>query len=179
MAHCDAGRPAEAIHHFGRAADLDPTSAEFRLALGQTQWTLGQCEGACQAFLAATQAKPDFAKALNALGVAQMTLGQTTNAETSLRKAVVVQTDYLAAWNNLGTLLQKDGRTSEAIECFRRVVAHDRNFANAQACLDALERSNESRTSLSNRLPGTFRVDAPHEHGGRGLASLDRTAGQR
>ena len=108
-----------------------------------------------------------------------MMLGQMTDAETSLRKAVVVQTDYLAAWNNLGTLLQKVGRTGEAIECFRRVVAHDRNFANAQACLDALERGNKSRTSLSNRPPGTFRVDAPHEHGGRVLAPLDQTAGQR
>src|SRR5262249_55302884 len=77
----EAGRPASALPHFARAAELDPLSAELHLCLGIAYHQLGDGAAAVQALRAAVLLDPELWLASFYLGLNYEKLGRARDAK--------------------------------------------------------------------------------------------------
>jgi predicted O-linked N-acetylglucosamine transferase (SPINDLY family) len=153
----DAGRRAEALAAFGRAAELAPGSALAQNDLGVALRAAGRLEEAIAAYGRALALEPACAAALNNLGNALRDAGRLDEAAAELGRAAVLEPASAVVQNNLGVALHGIGHVDEAIAAFGRAIALRPDYA--------LPHDN-----LGNSLATTGRIDEAIAAHGRAVA---------
>ena len=168
-----SGNNAAAADLLGRAAKLDPNSADLQDHLGVALALLGRWEEAAAAWERAIQLHPTAEVALN-LANALRRIGRSDEAIARYQQAIELKPDVPAAHNNLGNLLREQGQPEEAVELYRQALslrteqpALHNNLGNA---LRALNRTDDAIAAHQLAL-ALDRNDAD-AHWNRGLMLL-------
>jgi tetratricopeptide (TPR) repeat protein len=141
-----AGRPEDAIGHFGQALRIKPDLAEAQYNLGVTLAQLDRTQEAIGHYGQALRLKPDFAEAHYNLGVALAESGRIPEAMEHWEQALRLNPDYAEAHFNLGLMLAAQGKTTEASEHYHK----------------ALELANrKGNTTLANAVRSIMMDEAP------------------
>jgi tetratricopeptide (TPR) repeat protein len=134
----DKGRTKEAIEHFQKAIQIDPTFFESFNNLGLALAAEGRFDEAIKNYRKAIQVGPNEVGPLNNLGMALAGRNQFDDAIESYKKAIRINPNYTEALDNLGSALTVKGRFDEALGCFRLALAIDPNLAGAHNNLGIL-----------------------------------------
>jgi protein O-mannosyl-transferase len=118
----DMGRTDEAVGHFQKAVEINPTFGEAHFNLGVLVADMGRIDEAVAHYRKAVDAVPDHADAHNNLGVLLEQTGRSDEAMAHYRKALEINPDHADAHNNVGILLARLGRTDEAMAQYRKAL---------------------------------------------------------
>jgi tetratricopeptide (TPR) repeat protein len=127
----DSGRTGEAIGHFRRAIELDPSAPEPYLNLGNALDRSAQRSQAIASWEQALERDPRQLRALDNLAAMRINQGRLEEAESLLRRALEVEPRHPSALGRLARLYQRQGRP-EAIAPFQaraRTPASSRRVA--------------------------------------------------
>lgn len=116
------GHIKEAIEHYQKAIQIDPSFPETPNNLGVALAAEGRFDEAIENYHKAIQIAPNFAYALNNLGIALADKGQFDEAIENYRKAIRISPNYAEALDNLGVVLGTQGRPAEAVEQFQKAL---------------------------------------------------------
>jgi protein O-mannosyl-transferase len=105
---------AQAIEHYKKSLEVDPSYAQTHNNLGIAYAELGRFEDAIAEYETALRLRPDFAEVYNNLGVVLATMGKAEEASERFQQAIQVKPDYAQAHLNLARLLAQAGRQDEA-----------------------------------------------------------------
>jgi Flp pilus assembly protein TadD len=114
-----AGRSEEAIPHFRKAVQLDPTDALAYLDLATALDALGMTRDAMRAYDRALKLNPEFVEAQHNLGLALANRGDLAGAIDHYREALRLKPDLSEAHINLADALARRGQFEEAIAEYR------------------------------------------------------------
>ncbi len=139
----DAGRAADAVKAFDRAAAADSNNASYWANLGNARRAIGDRAGAEQAYRHALEIDARTADAANGLGVLLVEANRSADAAPWFERAVAAAPDLVEARLNLGIALQNAGLSARAAEAYRQVLAapgsHPRERDAAQKLLAAMK----------------------------------------
>ena len=130
-----AGRPADAIQAYRRAAELGPDQAVAHVKLGTLLMQAGDRESAGQALERALQLDPSSATAQNALGALAMTGGQPKAARTRFEAALAADPRNVPARLLLAALEEQAGRKADARRWCEEVRALAPGTPEVESCL--------------------------------------------
>ncbi|MCP5110625.1 MAG: tetratricopeptide repeat protein, partial [bacterium] len=114
----ELGKTEQAIAHFRRALDIDPSYVPARLKLADALLKKGDLAEAERFYTEATEAAPDSAIAFYGLGRVRAAKGDSAAAAASHSKAVELFPDYGAAHYALGLAYRRLDRGAEAKKHF-------------------------------------------------------------
>ncbi len=141
-----AGRLAEAIALYDRAAGLRPDYAEAHNNLGNALGEAKRFEEAALSLRRAAELRPELAAIHSNLGLALARLKRFEEAAASHRRALELDPELAAGHSNLAMALKELGRLEEAVLHHRRAVAlkpdvaaFHHNLGNALSDLGQLE----------------------------------------
>lgn len=117
------GRIPEAIEHYQKAIEIDPTCADAYNNLGTIYLNQGQLDEAARLYHRAIDIYPSFAEAYNNLGILLMKQGRPAEAIEQFQKALELEPDNAEIQNNLANVFTTQGRADEAIEHYRQALA--------------------------------------------------------
>lgn len=118
-----AGRYTEAIQYFLQAIDLQPSVAQYYVALAESLKEQGSLDDAIDCFHAVLQIDPANADALNGVGDVFLRRHEYEGAITAFERAIEIDPDYVEAYGNLGGALARTGRFDRSIEMSRAALA--------------------------------------------------------
>lgn len=121
-AHLRWQKPAEAVPHFRRAADLDPKSAAAFASLGQALLAANDAEQAERALRTSLQMRPDLETEV-AYGYSLARQKKTEAALATFLRALSEDPASPTALHGAGLTSEELGRKEQAIELFRRLAA--------------------------------------------------------
>ncbi len=113
------GRIPEAIEHYQKAIEIDPTCADAYNNLGTIYLNQGRLDEAARLYYRAIDIYPSFAEAYNNLGILLMRQGRPAEAIEQFQKALELEPDNAEIQNNLANIFTTQGRVDEAIEHYR------------------------------------------------------------
>jgi tetratricopeptide (TPR) repeat protein len=119
------GMPAQAVKHYQKAVEWDPTSAVTHHDYGVVLSSLNRAHEAVEQLQAACGLEPTNAEFQYKLGLGWNELGQNQKTIECLQAAVRLDHGYARAWYNLGLALNSDARTEEALEALGRAESAD------------------------------------------------------
>jgi Flp pilus assembly protein TadD len=131
-----AGRPADAIQAYRRAAELGPDQAVAHVKLGTLLMQAGDREAARQALERALQLDPSSATAQNALGALAMTGGQPEAARARFEAALAIDPRNVPARLLLAALDEQAGRKAGARRWCEEVRALAPGTPEVESCLE-------------------------------------------
>jgi tetratricopeptide (TPR) repeat protein len=163
-----AGRTDEALGHFERVAEIDP-SALHLIELGAAYLSVARANDAETAFQGALGASPGHPIALHHLGNLAEARGDRVEAISLYRQAVENDPEYLIAHYHLAQALQQIGRLEDAYRSYENVVNLD---PRSPPEVEAFDGALFQLASLDLRMGATERaaallqvlVDAVPEH---------------
>jgi tetratricopeptide (TPR) repeat protein len=117
-----AGRLAEAIALYRRAAELKPDYAEAHNNLGNALGLAKRFEDAVVSLRRAADLRPELAPIHSNLGLALARLKRFEEAAASHRRALELQPDLAPAHNNLAMALRELSQLREALVHYRRAI---------------------------------------------------------
>ena len=123
LVHLVAGRAAEALPCFLRAARLAPDVAQHHAHAGFALEQLGRDNEAVTAYRQAVRLDPHHPEALERLGIVLLTFDLREEAMGFFRRAADAQPDTAAGAINRARVLFDDGEAAEAEALLRRTVA--------------------------------------------------------
>lgn len=118
-------RPAEALYHFRRVVELDPTDGVSHDMLGVCLIEQGREPEAFAEFEAATRLSPDHAQAHVNLAVAQTRRGRYEEARRHFTRAIELDDKLALARREYGLFLIAQGDWPGAIEELTRAITLD------------------------------------------------------
>jgi protein O-GlcNAc transferase len=121
----------EAITHYQKAIELDPSFAEAYYNLGIALKGKGEIDEAITYYQKAIEINPFSAKAYYSFGNALKGKGQLDEAISYYQKAIELNPSFAAAYCNLGITLKEKGRLDEAISCYQTAIKLNPNLAHA------------------------------------------------
>ncbi len=141
------GRIAEAVGHFQRALDLDPSYADVWANLGAAYARSGDPRRAVIFCRQAVALDPGFALAYNNLGAALADLGRYEEAVPFYEKAIALDFREAGVFHNLGAAYARIGRRQDAVEAMRAALRIDPDDAATRRDLAEIlrNRRNEAR----------------------------------
>ncbi|HSU67637.1 MAG TPA: tetratricopeptide repeat protein, partial [Tepidisphaeraceae bacterium] len=173
-----SGNNAAAADLLGRAAKLDPNSADLQDHLGVALALLGRWEEAAAAWESAIQLHPTAEVALN-LANALRRIGRSDEAIARYQQAIELKPGVPAAHNNLGNLLREQGQPDAAIASFQRAIAIKPDYVEALNNLAGtlLEQGQPEEAIELYREALSLRTEQPalHNNLGKALRALNRT----
>lgn len=121
--HREAGRPAEAADHYGRAIALGVNHPGLHNNLGLALMALGRAAEAAASFRRAASLDRSDPAPLSNLGDALTSAGNVGAAEAALEAALKLDPALAAAHLNLGNARRKRDRPAEAVRSYRTACA--------------------------------------------------------
>jgi len=112
-----------------QAIELEPKSAEFRLALGHAYLKLQQDKDAAKALKESVRLNPEVAEAQYGLGLANFRMGRHKEAADAFKKATLLQPNMSKAHFGLGLAYQELGKGDGLVEQYRILQRLDSNLA--------------------------------------------------
>ncbi|OFW29422.1 MAG: hypothetical protein A3H97_17245 [Acidobacteria bacterium RIFCSPLOWO2_02_FULL_65_29] len=142
----DGGRLDEAIAHYRRSLELQPSYAPAYNNLGVALRANGQIDEALASYERALAVQPDYPDAHYNMANALLEKNKPEEAAAHFRTALASIPDSAGTRNNLGIALAREGKLEEAVEQFRAALAADprsskthRNLGNALSSLGRRE----------------------------------------
>ena len=129
------GKIQDAIRIYGKALEIDPTSAIAHNHLGMALQEGGNASMAVEQYRRALALTPDFPEALYNLGNSLREIGDLAQSAASLRKAIELRPDYAQASESLGYTLLMSGKFADAGASLRRALAVNWRNANVHNAL--------------------------------------------
>jgi len=137
----NAGRPDDAMIHFGRALELRGDDPEVLIAAGSLLLARGEQDDAMTYFRRALDSKPDHPEAHYNLAKAHQFRREVAEAEFHYLETLKSAPHHAKAHNNLGILLGSRGELDEAIQHFQEALRHSPGYVVARDNLEvALKR---------------------------------------
>lgn len=118
------GESDQAIEHYRKALQANPTYVKPLNNLGNEYKSLGRLDEAVDYYLQAIEIDPTYAKAHYNLGIVQGMLGRTDEAIISYRRVLQIHPDNANFHNSLGEALASKG-SPEAMSHFQKAVEID------------------------------------------------------
>jgi tetratricopeptide (TPR) repeat protein len=118
-----------AVGAFLQAVELEPKSAEFRLALGHAYLKLQKDKDAAKFLKESIRLNPEVAEAHYGLGLAYFRLQRHKEAADEFKKATLLRADMAKAHYGLALAYQELGKQDALIEQYRILEKLDRNLA--------------------------------------------------
>jgi Flp pilus assembly protein TadD len=118
-----------AVGAYLQAIELEPKSAEFRLALGHAYLKLKKDKEAAKFLKESVRLNPEVAEAHYGLGLAYFRLERHKEAADAFKKATSLRSDMAKAHYGLALAYQELGRQDALIEQYRILEKLDRNLA--------------------------------------------------
>ncbi len=115
------GKSDQAMEHYRKALQANPTYVKSLNNLGNEYKSLGKLDEAVDYYRQATEIDPTYAKAHYNLGVALGMLGNPTQAIISYRRALQIYPDNANFHNGLGEALASKG-SPEAMTHFQKAI---------------------------------------------------------
>jgi tetratricopeptide (TPR) repeat protein len=150
------GQPHEAMAHFQKALEIEPSYADARLNLGVALAITGDLEEAAAQIRASLKTNPGNAVARNDLGNVLLAKGELQDAIAQYQEALAIQPDLVMARDNLGkallrigVVLSQTGRTHEAVASWQQALETAPDQADVQINL-AWALATASDASLRN-----------------------------
>jgi Flp pilus assembly protein TadD len=131
VALADEGRHDEAIEHYLKALQINPTYPHAYSNLGLSLVKKGKVEDGIRHFLTALEINPKDYEAKSNLGVALVMQERYEEAKRHLYEALKINPHFAKAHNNLGVALQRQNRMQEAVKHFSIALQLDPNYAEA------------------------------------------------
>ena len=120
------GLPLKALESYGRALELDPSSAGAHIKFGAALEThLNEREAAVEAVIKAVELDPARGDAWNLLGQLHHSRGALDEAQDALSRAVLLVPEDDVVRRNFATALRATGRFDESLEELRRAATAD------------------------------------------------------
>ena len=160
------GEGERALGKLGRAADLAPARADWRLELGEYLYELGKTEEAVGHYVRALVIDPSFGQAHVALAKALLDKGMVLEAEAQVREALRARPRDPAAWALLGQVVVDRGPPLEALSVVQAgLEVHPTSADLTELLAAAYERLGETAKAASafQRVAG-LRPDSPEPH---------------
>lgn len=126
--HEAAGRLADAVREYRRAADADPSTAQALVNLIAAHGKLGEFDDADLAYRQAVALQPDFGEAHYNHGVVRSLQGRHAEAAEAYRRALEANPLDAEAHVNLGAALEALGRPGQAERQYRKALQARPNF---------------------------------------------------
>ncbi len=171
-------RDQDAIEHYRRAIELDPSLTDTRIKLGNALARAELFEAAIASYGAVLAAHPDNTAALLKQAAAMMNLDRDAEAMPLLEKLIALEPDHSEAMVRLAALLERRGEIDRAIEVYRAASRLDLGLPEAVPVRFQLANSLRRRGALEEAL-AEYRwiVEANHEFI-PGLAARAKLLGQ-
>jgi tetratricopeptide (TPR) repeat protein len=148
--HASEERPAAAIEHLERAAELDPQSPVPLVRLSAIRERLGQHDHALACLQKAAALAPGVAEVEYNLGKLCLKLDRPQDAAIHLERAITFRPNFAAAHLILGNALLACGNSAAAIESYRGAIALRPDYAEAYHDLgNAYRLRNEADKALA------------------------------
>ncbi len=171
-------RDPDAIKHYRRAIELDPSLADTRIKLGNAFARAELFEAALAAYGAVLAAHPDNSAALLKQAAALMSLERDAEAVPLLDRLIMLEPDHSEAMVRLATILERRGEIDRAIKVYRTASRLDLTLAEAVPIRYQLANSLRRRGALAEAL-AEYRWIVEADSGFiPGLASLAKLLGQ-
>ena len=183
VAHCnlgdalaEQGRLDEAIAHFRRAVEIEPSYANAHNNLGNALLRKGSLDEAIVHFKKAAAIQPGFAVTHYNLGNALFRKGEVDEAIAAFEKALQLAPQFAEAHNNLGAALLRKGRADEAIACFQSALRYNPDYANAHntLCAALLQTGRLDEAIAHVRALGAVRADLAMSYANLGNVLLEK-----
>jgi Flp pilus assembly protein TadD len=162
------GKPQEAMPHFVRATEIEPTYVFSYIHLGIYEHQQGNLQRALELYekvISLTQNDlPHYAEIRHRIfanmASAYAGLGDFKRARESLESVVSLNTDNAEEWTNLGILAQKTGDVDRAIAAYNRaltIAPSPRGYELLARALHQAGREQEAQAAMQHAL-------APSDH---------------
>ena len=178
-----AKRYDEAITHFQRVSQLEPTNGKALINLGAVYNRVGEYKKAVDVLRKGMQKLRDSAEGFYNLGFAQRNLDQNSMAVQAYRQAIRIDPEMAEAHFNLANVLCDMKNLQQAIKHYKLALEINPKFERAQRKLDAAENAkNEAKQSISpfGRLVDEKALRAKAKPGaGRELSEMEQSEDQR
>ena len=122
LLYLELGRPAQAVAHFERVAQLEPASAAAHLNVGTALETAGDAVGAAVRYQEALRLDPNYAKAHYALGASLNRAGRFAEAMAPLERAIALDPQQPDAYYYLARASSAVNRPADAVRLLSRAV---------------------------------------------------------
>ena len=116
------GKMDEAIAHYDKALELDPTYGEAHYNLANALVRLGRVTEAISHYEKAVELNPNNAMAFHNLGSVLAQSGRLDEGIAQYRKALALTPNNAAMHNNLGAALLRSGQLDEAMEHYQKAL---------------------------------------------------------
>ena len=150
------GTPAQAVEHYQKAVEWDPTSAVTHHDYAIVLSTLNRAREAVEQLKVACRLEPTNAEFQYTLGLGWNELGETQKAIECLQAAVRLDPGQARAWYNLGLALNSAGRLDKALEALGQAEGVDssdpRNPYARATILAGIGRKEEARRAAQRAL---------------------------
>ncbi len=131
IACAERGDHETAIHHYTRAIELDPDSAEAYYNRALAFQAKGEAERGLADYSRAIELRPAYAEAHNNRGNLYAAGGQLERAIGDFTQAIALRSDYTEALANRGHAYQETGKYREAVADYSKAIATRPGFAAA------------------------------------------------
>jgi tetratricopeptide (TPR) repeat protein len=135
----EQGRPADALPHVQKAAELKPESHEVWRVLGNTQGQLGMNEEALESYRQALIRNDRDVWSMNNFGLILIQQGRYEEALQPLARAVELVPLSAVFQNNLGSALEKCAYLESARRAFAAAVEADNGYVKAKTSLERVQ----------------------------------------
>jgi protein O-mannosyl-transferase len=116
------GKMDEAIAHYDKALELDPTYGEAHYNLANALVRLGRISAAIAHYEKAVELNPNNAMGFHNLGSVLVQSGRVDEGIAQYRKALALTPNNAAMHNNLGAALLRSGQLDEAMEHYQKAL---------------------------------------------------------
>lgn len=125
LIHLHEGRSQEAVDHWEKVLELDPTAASLpagnteetvRFLLAESQLNLGLADSAKRQLDEILRSQPESARALSMLGRAYFELGEQEAARRCWDRSLAIEPDQCDLSRRVAQLELQQGRTAKALE---------------------------------------------------------------
>ena len=171
------GNKAAARDAYGRAAAMDPKSADSQRGLVQLDAMDNKLEGAVQRIDRVVATNPNDAQILLLAARTHMLAGDYTNAEGKARQALDKDPGLRPAYDLLGGLYRRQNKLEEAQKVFERVVAERPSDVPAHTMVGILKLVRGDEAGARERFEKVLSIDPRAPVASNNLAYLDAEAG--
>ncbi len=135
----ELGEPGEALEQAETLVELEPQWGEAWRVLGNARSSLGQVEGAIEAYREALVLDSLDAWTMNNLGLLLIRAGHYEEALRPLARATHLRPQVATFQNNLGIALERSGHLLDAAGAFRAALDSDPEHPKATISLERVE----------------------------------------
>jgi serine/threonine-protein kinase len=149
------GLIAQATVYAERAVDLDDSSPEAHVRLGQVRVAAGRYADAEPEFRRALTLRNDYADAYLGLALSYDGMGRAADAEAMYKKAIALRRDHANSYNLYAAFLFNAGRPEEAAANFLRftqLMPTARGFSNLGGAYQAMGRYDEAQRAYERSI---------------------------